>query len=192
MLDGSSISDQEDIRMTTTETTTTALPTGTWALDPVHSEVAFEVVHSGVLVFRGSFRRIQASLEDGNLRGSAEVESIDVGDEALKGHLLAPDFFDAERHPTVEFASAGVAREGDELRIDGELTLRGVTRPVELRGRIAGPTTDQFERTRLGIDLEATIDRTDFGVSWNADLPTGGPYVANDVRLIARLAFVEA
>lgn len=178
--------------MSTIAPTTTGLPTGTWALDPVHSEVAFEVVHSGVLVFRGSFRGIQATLEDGNLRGSAEVESIDVGDETLKGHLLAPDFFDAERHPTIEFASAAAAHEGDELRIDGELTLRGVTKPVELRGRIAGPTMDPFERTRLGIDLEATIDRTEFGVSWNADLPTGGPYVANDVRLIARLAFVEA
>jgi polyisoprenoid-binding protein YceI len=177
--------------MSTIQATTTALPSGTWTFDPVHSEIAFEVVHSGVLVFRGGFGSTEAALEDGVLRGSADVDSLDVGDEMLKGHLLAPDFFDAERYPTITFASAGIAREGDELRIDGELTLRGVTKPVELRGRIAGPTADPFERTRLGIDVEAAIDRTEFGVSWNAELPTGGPYVANDVRLIARLALVQ-
>lgn len=177
--------------MSTIETTKEALPTGTWALDPVHSEIAFELAYSGTSVFRGVFRGVQAGLAEAALSGSADVQGIDVQDETLEGHLLSPDFFDAERHPTLSFTSGRIVRDGDELRVGGELTLRGVTRPVELTGTIAGPAADPFGRTRLGLDLETSVDRTEFGLGWNMDLPGGGSYLGDDVRIVARLALVE-
>ena len=152
--------------------------TGTWAADPVHSEVSFELVHAGVDTFRGSFRDFTATLEDGVLAGSARVASVDVKDEQLAQHLQSPDFFDAQLHPEIAFRA-------------GELTIKGVTRPVELELTFNGPTTDPFGRERLGVTAEATIDRRDFGIAWNAPNQSGGDYLGNDVRLVARLALVR-
>ena len=151
---------------------------GTWAVDPVHSEVSFELVHAGVDTFRGSFREFTATLADGVLEGSARVSSVDVKDEQLDGPLQSPDFFDAARYPEIAFG-------------DGELTMKGVTRPIELDVTVNGPTTDPFGRERLGIVAEATIDRREFGISWNAPNQSGGDYLGNDVTLIARLALVK-
>jgi polyisoprenoid-binding protein YceI len=159
-------------------TTKTDAPAGVWAADPVHSEVSFEIVHAGVDTFRGSFRDFTATLSDGVLEGSAKVASVDVKDEQLNGHLQSPDFFDAERFPEIAFRG-------------GELTIKGVTRPVELELSVNGPTTDPFGNERIGLTAEGTIDRRDFGVSWNAPNQSGGDYLANDVRLIARLALVK-
>jgi polyisoprenoid-binding protein YceI len=163
-------------------------PAGTWSADPVHSDVSFEVVHAGVDVFRGSFGEFSATLTGDTLTGSAKVASVDVKDEQLSGHLLAPDFFDAARYPEIAFSATELQREGNALTAKGELTLKGVTQPVELTGTISDPSVDPFGNERVGLSLEATIDRTDFGVSWNAPNQSGGDYLANDVRLIARLA----
>jgi polyisoprenoid-binding protein YceI len=166
----------------------TIAPAGTWSADPVHSDVSFEVVHAGVDVFRGSFGEFSATLTGDTLTGSATVASVDVKDEQLSGHLLAPDFFDAARYPEITFSATELERDGNALTAKGELTLKGVTRPVELTGTISDPSVDPFGNERVGLSLEATIDRTDFGVSWNAPNQSGGDYLANDVRLIARLA----
>jgi len=166
----------------------TIAPTGTWSADPVHSDVSFEVVHAGVDVFRGSFGESAATLSGDALTGSAKVASIDVKDEQLTGHLQSPDFFDAERHPEITFSATQLDRQGDALAAKGELTLKGVTQTVELTGTISDPSVDPFGNERIGLTLEATIDRTDFGVSWNAPNQSGGDYLANDVRLVARLA----
>jgi polyisoprenoid-binding protein YceI len=166
----------------------TIAPAGTWSADPVHSDVSFEVVHAGVDVFRGSFGEFSATLTGDTLTGSAKVASVDVKDEQLSGHLLAPDFFDAARYPEIAFSATELQREGNALTAKGELTLKGVTQPVELTGTISDPSVDPFGNERVGLSLEATIDRTDFGVSWNAPNQSGGDYLANDVRLIARLA----
>ena len=166
----------------------TIAPTGTWSADPVHSDVSFEVVHAGVDVFRGSFGEFSATLTGDVLTGSAKVASVDVKDEQLSGHLLAPDFFDAARYPEIALSAAHLEREGTALTAAGELTIKGVTKPVELTGTISDPSVDPFGNERIGLTLEATIDRTDFGVSWNAPNQSGGDYLANDVRLIARLA----
>jgi polyisoprenoid-binding protein YceI len=166
----------------------TIAPAGTWSADPVHSDVSFEVVHAGVDVFRGSFGEFSATLTGDTLTGSAKVASVDVKDEQLSGHLLAPDFFDAARYPEIAFSATGLQRDGNALTAKGELTLKGVTQPVELTGTISDPSVDPFGNERVGLSLEATIDRTDFGVSWNAPNQSGGDYLANDVRLIARLA----
>ena len=162
----------------------TAAPAGTWQADPVHSHVAFEVAYAGVNTFRGSFGDFTATLADGRLEGQAKVASIDVKDEQLNGHLLTPDFFDAERFPELTFRSDDLER--------GELTIKGVTRPVELTGSVSAPNVDPFGRERLGIRLETTIDRNEFGVSWNASNQDGGNYLGADVKLVAELAFVKA
>jgi polyisoprenoid-binding protein YceI len=162
----------------------TAVPAGTWQADPVHSHVSFEVTYAGVNTFRGSFKDFTATLADGRLEGSAKVASVDVKDEQLNGHLQTPDFFDAERFPEITFSATELDK--------GELTIKGVTRPVELTGTVSEPNVDPFGRERVGLRLETTIDRNDFGVSWNAPNQGGGNYLGDDVKLIAELAFVKA
>ena len=180
--------------MSTLETTTTIAPAGTtWAADPVHSDVAFEVEYAGVSTFRGSFRDFDASLEGSTLAGSARVASVDVKDEQLSGHLQSPDFFDAERHPEILFSANELTLADDgAVSGSGELTIKGVTRPVELKGRLASaPSVDPFGRERLGLTLETAIDRNDFGVTWNAPNQSGGNYLGDEVTLKADLAFVK-
>lgn len=170
---------------------THVVPTETWTSDPVHSSIGFAVKHMGVTPFRGGFKQFDATLVDGTLAGSAAVETIQTDDENLTGHLLSPEFFDAERHPLLGFESTEIRREGDDVAIDGTLTLKGVTRPVELRGTITGPLADPYGGTRLGLELETTIDRHEFGIDWNADLPSGGRVLADDVKLTAQLELVQ-
>jgi polyisoprenoid-binding protein YceI len=163
--------------------TTKSAPAGTWSLDPVHSTVFFEIAYAGVSTFRGTFRDFTATLSDGVLDGSAKVGSVDVKDEQLNGHLQSPDFFDAERFPEISFRTTDFER--------GELTVKGVTRPIELRASISEPNVDPFGREKVGITLETTIDRNDFGVSWNAPNQGGGNYLGDDVEIIAELALVK-
>jgi len=181
--------------MATIESTTTQFaPAGSWNADPVHSNVSFEIGYSGVNTFRGSFRDFTASLNGQELEGSAKVASVDVKDEQLNGHLQTPDFFDAARFPEVSFKATELHR-FDDNRVagKGELTIKGVTEPIELTGVIAAaPATDPFGRERLGLKLETAIDRTRYGISWNAPNQSGGDYLGNDVKLIAELAFVKA
>jgi len=171
----------------TTTLTEQAIPTGTWTLDTVHSQVAYAIRHAGVSLFKGEIGGFEASLADGALSGSAPVTGITVSDENLAGHLLSPDFFDAERFPQVSFTSTEIRRDGDELVVEGELEIRGTRRPVSLRGTISGPVND-----RIGISLETQIDRTDFGINWQMELPGGGAALENDVRLTADLELVKA
>jgi polyisoprenoid-binding protein YceI len=180
--------------MSVAESTKQFAPAGTWAADPVHSNVSFEVVYSGVNQFRGSFTDFSATLDGSSLEGSAKVASVDVKDEQLNGHLQTPDFFDAERNPEITFRATELKRlEDNRVEGSGELTIKGVTQPIQLTGQIAAePATDPFGRERLGLRLETEIDRTSYGVSWNAPNQSGGDYLANDVKLFAELAFVKA
>ena len=166
-----------------------ALPTGTWHLDPVHSSIGFEVAYMGG-AFRGQFRDVEATIADDAVTGSAKVASVDVKDENLTAHLASPEFFDVERYPELRFASTEIAGV-DELTIRGEITIKGVTLPVELTGRATDPLTDAYGRERFGLTLSTTVDRTAFGLSWNLPLPTGEPALSNDVTLVAELFFVK-
>ena len=170
----------------------TEIPTGTWNLDPVHSSVNFAVKHSGVMTFRGTFDEIGASLADGRLEGTAKVASVVVDDENLAGHLQTPDFFDAEQHPELRFTSTTIERDGERISIEGDLTLRGVSLPVELSGTVSGPITDGYGNQRFGLDVETTVNRRDYGINWAADLPSGEPMLADDVVITANLALVQA
>jgi polyisoprenoid-binding protein YceI len=175
--------------------TTTKLPTGTWNLDPVHSSVGFEVPYL-VGTFKGQFTEVGAQLrvaEDGTaeLRGETPVSSIRVQDENLNGHLLSPDFFDAEQHPKLSFSASQIAVEGDEVIARGELTIKGVTHEVDARGTLSGPAPDAYGNERLGLVLRSGIDRTAFGIEWNAPLPNGEPALSNDVTIITELFFTK-
>jgi polyisoprenoid-binding protein YceI len=166
-----------------TITTTKTVPAGTWNADPVHSHVSFEIAYAGTNVFRGGFDDYTASLQDGVLEGSAQVASVDVKDEQLSGHLQTPDFFDAERFPEISFRTSDLEH--------GELTIKGVTRPVAISASVSEPNVDPFGRERVGLTLEATVDRNAFGVSWNAPNQGGGNYLGDDVTIKADLALVR-
>jgi len=168
----------------------TALPTGTWILDPVHSTIGFELPYLAG-TFRGSFTDVDAKLTADSLSGSARVASVDVKDENLAAHLQSPEFFDVERHPELTFASDSIERSADELKVHGEITIRGITKPVELAGTIAGPITDAFGNERVNVKLETTVDRTEFGLNWNMPLPNGQPALQDAVKLGAELYFVQ-
>jgi polyisoprenoid-binding protein YceI len=170
--------------MSTTETQ--VVPAGTWAVDKVHSDVGFAVDYLAG-TFTGSFSDFDAELTEGVLRGSAKVASVQVKDPNLEAHLQAPDFFDAERHPEITFASKDIRRDGDQLKIDGEVTIKGHTEPVEIAGVISEPINDPYGGERFGIKLEAKVDRTKFGVNWNNPLPSGEPALSDEVTLIAEL-----
>jgi polyisoprenoid-binding protein YceI len=182
--------------MSVIESTKQFAPAGSWSADPVHSNVSFEIVYAGVNDFRGSFSDFSASLQGGEqptLEGTAKVASVDIKDEQLNGHLQTPDFFDSQRFPEIAFKATELRRlEDNRVQGKGELTLKGATLPVELEGVISAPATDPFGRERIGLKLETSIDRTQYGISWNAPNQSGGDYLANDVKLLAELAFVKA
>ena len=173
----------------------TFAPAGTWRLDPVHSTVGFEIAYLAG-TFKGEFREVQSTLEiadDGaSLSGTAQVASVDVKDENLAAHLQSPDFFDAERHPELRFTAERIALDGDTVSVDGEITLKGVTKPVTVTGTAFPALSDPYGNERVGFALGTTVDRTDFGIDWNMPLPAGGPALANDVTIVAELQFVKA
>jgi polyisoprenoid-binding protein YceI len=166
-----------------TITTPKTAPAGSWSADPVHSNVSFEIAYAGTNTFRGGFHDYAARLTDGVLEGSAKVASVDVKDEQLNGHLQTPDFFDAERFPEITFRTSDLER--------GELTIKGVTRPVAITAFVSEPNIDPFGRERVGITLEAKVDRNEFGVNWNAPNQGGGNYLGDDVTIKADLALVR-
>jgi polyisoprenoid-binding protein YceI len=178
--------------MSITEQSPTLLPTGTYGADRVHSSVAFEVEYMGIGTFGGTVSDFDATLENGRLTGAARIASLEVKDENLHAHLLSPEFFDAERHPEVSFSTEEAKVEGDRVSFDGEITIKGVTRPATLSGTITGPTTDPYGNERYGLKLETTVDRTEFGITWNNDMPNGTKALADEVTLKADLSLVKA
>ena len=181
--------------MSATEMTTipTALPAGTYRLDPVHSSAGFAVKHMVVATFRGRFDDFDATLtvDDAghrSLSGVVQVGSIEVKDENLKAHLASPDFFDLERYPEIRFEASEIEIGQDgELKVAGDLTIKDQTHRVESTGTISGPAITFGDVTKIGLTLETVIDRTAYGLSWNAPLPKGGVAVADDVRLTVEL-----
>jgi polyisoprenoid-binding protein YceI len=175
--------------MTTAQAEST-IPTGTWQSDPVHSSVGFAVKHV-VGTFRGSFSDFAATLTDGRLSGRAKVQSVQVSDENLHAHLLSPEFFDAEQHPEILFESKRISLDDDDLTVEGDLTVKGITKPVVARGEIAGPAPGPADSERLGIDLETIVDRHDFGLDWQMDLPGGGKTLGDDVTLTVHIELIK-
>ena len=176
-------------------TTQTKLPQGTWNLDPVHSTVGFAVDYI-VGTFTGTFSPVDAKVEvaDGGQRltGTAPVSGVKVQDENLTAHLQSPDFFDTERAPEIAFASTEIRRDGDSIEIDGDLTIKNRTLPVRATGTVTEPADDPFGGVRYALRLEAEVDRTEYGMTWNNPLPDGRPSLANRVKISADLYLVKA
>jgi polyisoprenoid-binding protein YceI len=137
--------------------------------------------------FHGSFSDFDAAVADGVLNGSAKVASVQVKDENLAAHLQGPDFFDAQAHPELSFASKAISRNGDRITIDGEITIKGHTETAEITGAISDPIADSYGGERFGLTLQTIVDRDKFGVSWNNPLPSGEPALSNKVAITAEL-----
>ena len=179
--------------MTTTDPgTLTGLPgyvAGTWSIDPVHSEVGFTVRHMMVSKVRGKFRNFSGEIVTGqnplDSAVSAEIDlsSIDTGNEQRDAHIRSADFFEVETYPTMTYRSTGVRPHRDGFIVDGELTLKGVTKDVELALEINGFGPDAYGGTRAGFTAIAEINRRDFGVNFSAVMETGGAVVSDKVTI---------
>ncbi|HEX6932813.1 MAG TPA: YceI family protein [Streptosporangiaceae bacterium] len=162
---------------------------GTWAIDPVHSEVGFSVRHMMVSKVRGRFTKFGGELvttEDllsSSVTAEIDLSSIDTGAEQRDAHLRSPDFFDTENHPLMTYRSTGIRQDGDDYIVDGELALKGVTRSVPLKLEVNGFGPDAYGGTRAGFTARAEINRQDFGVNWNAAMETGGVVVSDKVTI---------
>jgi polyisoprenoid-binding protein YceI len=168
------------------------VPAGTYGLDPVHSTIGFAVKHNGVSLFRGQFEDVDAKLEEGVLVGTAQVESVKTAIPDLHAHLLSPEFFNAAETPTIAFRSTEIRIADDgSAEVDGELTIRGVARRVTAKGGF-GTGIGITGAEVVGFDLEATIDRRQFGLNWQAPLPNGGDALAWDVTLEVHLELATA
>ncbi len=177
-----------------TDTVNQKVPAGTWTVDPVHSSVAFSVTHNNVATFRSKFDRYEATLTGGGepqLVGSVDVDSIDIDEAQLKGHLMSPDFFDTERHPKLTFTSTrlDVADDGS-VRLAGVLNIKGNEREVEATGRFGELGADLGGNPRVALSVSTAVDRRDFGIEFNADLPSGGQVLEWEVAINVDLELV--
>jgi polyisoprenoid-binding protein YceI len=178
--------------MTTTTGSTLDIPgykAGTWVLDPSHSEAAFSVRHMMISKVRGSFGVKSATIIapenplEARVEASVDVASIDTKDEGRDAHLRSADFFDAETYPTLDFVSTGVRYEDGDFLVDGDLTIRGITKPVTFELEFGGFGTDPWGNYKAGATAKAVINREDFGLTWNAALETGGVLVGKDITI---------
>lgn len=178
-----------------TDSPATVIPSGTWSIDPVWSVLEFEIKKLGLVTLKGRVPGFSGTIQGGELpsiSGAVDVTTITTFDETRDGHVQAPDFFDADRYPELRFESTAVESRGDALVVEGELTIKNVTKPLTLKGSYVGTGVDPYGNDRIGIELAGTVDRTDFGLEWNAPLPGGGFLLPNEVVLKANLAAVKS
>ncbi|MCD0487534.1 YceI family protein [Pedobacter sp. MC2016-14] len=174
------------------------MATTKWVLDPTHSELQFKVKHLMITTVTGSFNDFSAEVatesddfENAKASFTAQVASINTGNADRDGHLKTGDFFDAEQFPTISFESASFTKDGDDYKLKGDLTIKGVTKPVVLNVEFGGTATDPWGNTKAGFTLNGKINRGDFGLTYNAALETGGVMLSDEVRLLGELQFVK-
>ena len=159
-----------------------------WVFDPAHSQVQFSVKHLGISTVRGTFDAFSGSIDEENGQATAvtveiDVASLDTGNEQRDGHLRSADFFDVENHPKATFSLTKFERSGDDVIATGDLTIRGTTKPVTLKGEIGGPAKDPWGNQKVSATLETKIARKEWGLVWNVALEAGGVLVSDDVKL---------
>lgn len=174
------------------------MATTKWALDPTHSELQFKVKHLMITTVTGNIKSFNAELEsegddftNANISFSGEINSIDTGNGDRDGHLKSGDFFDAEKFPAITFKSTSVEKDGSDYIVKGDLTIKNVTKPVKLNAEFGGIATDPWGNNKAGFTLSGKINRTEFGLTWNAALETGGVMVSEDVKILGELQFVK-
>ena len=171
------------------------LTPGTWNFDPTHSEVEFTVRHAGISKVRGNFTDVSAELtvaepaENSSVKATVQMDSIDTRNADRDGHVKGGDFFDVENYPTMTFTSTSIEADGEDFTLNGDLTIKGETRPVSFKGEFGGVAVDPFGATRAGFSATTTISRKDFGITWNAALETGGVLVSDKVSIYLDVAF---
>ena len=159
-----------------------------WILDPAHSQVQFSVKHLGISTVRGTFQQFSGRIDEENGQATAatieiDVASINTGNDQRDGHLRSPDFFDAENFPKATFSLTKFERTGDDVTATGDLTIRGITKPVTLTGDIGGPAKDPWGNQKVSAPLATKLARKDWGLTWNVALEAGGMLVSEDVKL---------
>jgi polyisoprenoid-binding protein YceI len=177
--------------MSTTAVEIPGYVAGTWAIDPVHSEVSFVVRHMMVSKVRGRFDTFEGTLvtaEDplaSSVTASVDLSSVNTGQEQRDAHIRSVDFFEVEKHTHMTFASTGIRAEGDHFLLDGDLTLKGVTKPVTFKLEVNGFGPDAYGGTRAGFSASTEINRSDFGVTFNGPIPgaPGGVVVSEKVAI---------
>lgn len=186
--------------MTSTTTTDFGALTGTYAIDPVHSQIGFTARHAMVTKVRGTFDEFEGTITiDGNdpSKSSAavtvQVASVNTRNEQRDGHLRTNDFLDLENFPTITFTSTAISHEGgDDFRVTGDLTIKDVTRSVTIPLEFQGSAKDPFGNTRVGFEGSLPINRSDYGVTFNAALETGGVLVSEKITLEFEISAVKA
>ena len=176
------------------ETTVKQIPAGTWDIDPAWSALEFEVRKIGIVPIHGRVPGFSGTITGGDepsITGTADATSVTTFDETRDGHLQSPDFFDAQRFPELRFESTEIVFDGGEVFVAGDLTIKGITRPVQLRGKYLGSGADAYGNERIGLELEGVVDRTAYDLNWNAPLPGGGFLLPNDVALKATIAGIR-
>lgn len=176
-----------------------ATQTATWKVDPAHSNVLIGVTHMVISEVTGQFKEFDATLvqtkedfSDSQIEAIIKASSIDTENNQRDQHLRSADFLDATNHPDITFKSKSVKKAGNNMyRIEGELTIRGVTKPVMLQAKYNGQVKDPYGNTRAGFKATTTINRFDFGVKWNAFLETGALIVSEDVDIVLNVEFVK-
>ena len=174
------------------------MATTKWALDPTHSELQFKVKHLMITTVTGNIKSFSAELSsegddftNADISFSGEISSIDTGNGDRDAHLKSGDFFDAEKFPAITFKSTSVEKDGSDYIAKGDLTIKDVTKAVKLNAEFGGIATDPWGNTKAGFTLSAKINRTEFGLTWNAALETGGVMVSEEVKILGELQFVK-
>lgn len=173
------------------------LPAGTWTTDLVHSSVTYAIKHNKLTLFRSGFSEYEVALEVGedgsaSLKGDVAVDSFTISNEQFVQHLKSDEFFDTANHPKITFASTEIGEHEDHLHITGDLTIHGVTKSVSGTAAFTGPVEGAFGGTRVGVQVTYTLDRRDFGITWQVPLAGGGDYLGYDVELALQLELVKA
>lgn len=180
-----------------TPTATTALPTGTWKVDKVHSSVEFQVKHLGIATVKGQFTEFEGTLEvspeNTVAYGTVQVASVNTREPARDEHLRSADFFDAEQNPEISFRSTSITPvDEDDFEIEGDITIHGVTGPLKLKATLEGTETDPQGNDRVGVSAVGQIDRKDFGMTFNAALGSGNLLVSDKVKIQLDISAVKA
>ncbi len=170
-----------------------------WNIDKSHTEVGFAVRHMMISTVRGTFTRYDAdvAIDPANLEASKvtariEVASVDTKEEKRDGHLRSPDFFDAEKYPTLTFTSTKLTRNGGDVEVTGNLKVKDQEHPITLKGEFVGPSKDPWGNSRVGFSLSGEIDREQFGLTWNQALEAGGVLVAKKVKIVVEAQLTQS
>jgi polyisoprenoid-binding protein YceI len=170
-----------------------------WTIDPTHSEVLFKVKHLMITTVTGSFKKFNLEVETNTedfttarrIEFTADLDSIDTNNAQRDAHLKSADFFDAEQHGQLRFVGTKYEASGEEATLQGDLTIRGITRPVTLKVEFGGIVVDPYGQTKAGFTINGRISRKDFGLTWNAVTEAGSVVVSDEVKIHAEVQLVK-